>query len=166
MVRRCQTLAREAPLELRVYGSANPDTASNLGSVAWVLHAFLNGASAALPWQAMGNDKALDIGDQAVGGNALLATGARFGVPCVADLRLKALREGQQIAEYLNLVAQRYRLNREQLRVMVLRALPITAGATAGAGADNADALVFSKLEAWQLTELRRALAELIIKRP
>jgi hypothetical protein len=166
MVRRCQTLAREAPLVLRVYGSANADNASNLGSVAWVLHAFLHGASAALPWQAMGNDKALDIGDQAVGGNALLAPGGRFGVPCVADLRLKAFREGQQLAEYLNLVAQRYRLSREQLRAMVLRALPIAAGTAAGAGADNAEALVFSKLNPWQLTELRRALAELIIERP
>ena len=166
MVRRCQTLAREAPLDLRVYGSANPDNASNLGTAAWILHAFLHDATAALPWQAMGNDKALDVGDQAVGGNALLAPGDRFGVPCVADLRLKAFREGQQLAEYLTLAGERHRLNREQLRAMVSRAVQITAGTAAGAGADNADALVFGKLNAWQLTELRRALAELIIKRP
>jgi len=162
MIRRCETLAREAPLDLRVYGSANADTASNLGSVAWIVAAWLHGASAALPWQAMGNDKALDVGDQAVGGNALLAPGDRFGVACVADLRLKAFREGQQIAEYLNLAGKRCKLNREQLRAMVARAVPMRARTASGAGADNADALAFIGLDAWRLAELRRALAELI----
>ena len=49
---------------------------------------------------------------------------------------------------------------------MVSRAVPITAGTAAGAGADNADALVLGKLQAWQITELRRALADLITRRP
>ena len=61
---------------------------------------------------------------------------------------------------------ERHRLNREPLRAVVSRAVRITAGTAAGAGADNADALVFAKLSAWQLTKLRRALAELIIRRP
>jgi len=164
MIRRCQALVREAPFDLRVYGSANADNASNFGTVAWVLHAFLNGASAALPWQALGNEKALDIGDRAVGGNALLAPGDRFGVPVVADLRLKAFRDAEQVCEYLKLVADRYHLNAEQLRAMVLAAVDIQARTAPGAGADNADALAFSRLNAWQLAGLRRALAALIVE--
>jgi len=164
MIRRCQALAREAPLDLRVYGSANADNTSNFGTVAWVLHAFLNGASAALPWQALGNEKALDIGDRAVGGNALLAPGDRFGVPVVADLRLKAFRDGEQVCEYLKLVADRYHLNAEQLRAMVLAGVDIEARTAPGAGADNADALTFGRLSAGQLAGLRRALAALIVE--
>ena len=163
MLRRCQTLARQAPLRLRLYGAANRDNTSNLGSVAWIVLAYLNGASAALPWQAMGNDRALDVNDQAVGGNALLAPGGRFGVAVVADVRLKALRDGEQIAEYLKILAKRYMLNAEQLRAMVLEAVDVRA--RTAAGADNADAVIFGKLKAWQLVGLRRALADLIVKK-
>ncbi|KPK83984.1 MAG: hypothetical protein AMJ81_06850 [Phycisphaerae bacterium SM23_33] len=166
MIRRCRTLARQAPLELRVYGSASSDSASNLGSVAWILHGYLNGASAALPWQTLGNEKSLDVNDSSVGGNALLAPGDRFGVPVVADMRLKAFRDAEQIAEYLKLVADRYGLNREQLRAMVAPAVAVQAGTRAGAAADNADALSFGSLKACQLAGLRRALAELILGKP
>jgi hypothetical protein len=165
MRRRCRTLARQAPLELRVYGSANRDDASNLGSAAWILDAYLNGASAALPWQTLGDDKALDAGDPAGGGNALLVPGDRFGVPVVADMRLKAFRDAEQIVEYLKIVSDRYGLSRRQLRAMVQRAMPMRAGTRAGAAADNADALTFGRLKAWQLVGLRRALAQLILSR-
>jgi hypothetical protein len=46
---------------------------------------------------------------------------------------------------------------------MVLAAVDIQAQAVPGAGADNADALTFSRLDAWQLAGLRRALAALIV---
>jgi hypothetical protein len=166
MLRRCRTLAREAPLVLRVYGSANRDNDSNLGSVAWILHAFLHGASAALPWQTLGNDNALDINDQAVGGNALLVPGDRFGVPVVADLRLKALRDAEQLVEYLKILAARRGLNAEQLRAMVRGTVNLEASSKPGAGADNADALRFSNLTALQLAALRRSLAVLIAGEP
>ncbi len=166
MIRRCRALAAETPLAWRTYGSANADNASNLGSVVWILTAWLNGSKAALPWQAMGNDKALDTNDSAVGGNALVAPGKRFGLACVADIRLKAFRDAEQIVEYLNLVERRYKLTREQTRAMVAAALNLKSTIAAGAAADNADALRFGQLKAWQLAELRRALAALIVKKP
>jgi hypothetical protein len=46
---------------------------------------------------------------------------------------------------------------------MVRGAARIEAGRIAGAGADNADALQFGTLDTWQLAELRRRLAELIV---
>ena len=162
MIRRCRRLARETPLSLRTYGSANRDDTSNLGSVVWIVGAYLNGSRAALPWQAMGNDKALDAGDPPGGGNALLAPGTRFGVSVVADMRLKAFRDAEQLAEYLHIVAGRYNLNRRQLRAMVAGAVDLTARTADGASADNADALRFTKLSAWQVSEFRLALAELI----
>jgi hypothetical protein len=41
--------------------------------------------------------------------------------------------------------------------------MDLGAGTRAGAGADNADALQFSTLRAWQISELRRRVAELIL---
>jgi hypothetical protein len=163
--RRCRTLEQETGLKLMTYGSANPDNESNTRSVVWLLNAWLNGANGALPWQTLGDEKALDVNDAAAGGgNALIVPGDRFGLEAVGDMRLKALRDGQQLVEYLKLLAERRGLQREQVRAMVQAALQLQAGTRPGAGADNADALQFGTLQAWQLSELRRCVAELIVK--
>ncbi|MFQ5808540.1 MAG: GDSL-type esterase/lipase family protein, partial [Armatimonadota bacterium] len=162
--RRCRILAQDTGLKLMTYGSANRDTESNTGSVVWILNAWTNGANGVLPWQTLGNDKALDKNDGAMGGgNAMLVPGERFGLEVVGDMRLKALREAQQIVEYLTILAERRNLQREQIKAMVHRAIDFGAGTRAGAGADNADALQFSTLKAWQISELRRRVAELIL---
>jgi len=164
---RCRRLAEDTGVEIRTYGGANKDTESNTRSVVWLLNDWTRGANASLPWQTLGDEGALDSGDQAAGGgNALLVPGKRFGQPAVADLRLKALRDGQQLVEYLVELSKRYRLNREQVQALVRRAARFEAGRVSGAGADNADALQFSTLRADELADLRRAVAELIVKRP
>jgi len=164
MYRRCRILSRETGLKLMTYGSTNPDNESNTQSVVWILNAWLNGANGVLPWQTLGGDGALDKNDRgAGGGNALLVPGKRFGLEVVGDMRLKALRDGQQLVEYLTILAERYDLQREQIRDMVYRAVEFEAGTRAGTGADNADSLKFSTLKAWQISELRRRVAELIM---
>ncbi len=165
MYRRCRELARRGGFDVRVYGGASRDTRSNTESVVWILNAWLNGANAALPWQTMGNDGSLDVNDASVGGNALLAPGNRFGIPAVADIRLKAFRDAEQLVEYLAIFARKYRLTREQVKAIVCLAVQVEAGLAPGAGADNADALRFKTLKAWQLAELRRSLAKLIAGR-
>ena len=163
--RRCQTLARETGLKLMTYGSANRDTESNTRSVAWLLNVWLNGGNGALPWQTLGEDGALDNQDaSAGGGNALIVPAKRFGLPVVGDLRLKALRDGQQLIEYLAILVDRAKLQREQVAALVRQAVPIEARAKAGAGADNAEALQFGTLSAWQIAELRRLVAERIVR--
>ncbi|MEO2003455.1 MAG: hypothetical protein ABGY41_05105, partial [Candidatus Poribacteria bacterium] len=95
--RRTEILARDTGLNVMTYASVNRDTEDNSRTVEWVLDAWLHGADGVLPWQTLGNDDALDSGDRSIGGgNALLVPGTRFGVPVVADSRLKALRDGQQ----------------------------------------------------------------------
>ena len=164
MYRRCRGLARRGGFDRRVYGSVNQDSRSNLESVVWVLNAWLHGASAALPWQTMGKESSLDVNDSSVGGNALFAPGKRFGCPVVADLRVKALRDAEQLIEYLVLFADRYNLTREQVKAILYQSVQIEAGLAPGAGADNADALRFNTLKAWQLSGLRRRLADLIVQ--
>ena len=162
---RCRILEQDTGLHIRTYGGANKDTESNTRSVVWLLNDWLNGANAALPWQTLAGEEALDSGDRAAGGgNALLVPGKRLGQAVLADMRLKALRDGQQLVEYLVELGKRRKLGREQLAALVRQAVSIEAGRIAGAGADNADALQFSTLKTWQLAELRRCLAELIVK--
>ncbi|HUW82955.1 MAG TPA: hypothetical protein VMZ31_09170 [Phycisphaerae bacterium] len=164
MNRRCRILARETGLKLMTYGSASPDNESNTRSVVWLVNAWMREANGALPWQTLGGARALDVNDTGVGGNALLVPGKRFGLPVVGDMRLKAMRDGQQLIEYMVLLAERKDLRREQIEAMVQKAVQFTAGVRPGAGADNADALRFSTLKAWQISQLRLRLAELITK--
>ncbi|MBN1808310.1 MAG: hypothetical protein JW909_04525 [Planctomycetes bacterium] len=163
--RRCRILNRETGVKICTYGGTSPDTASNTQSVTLLLNMYLNGAHAHLPWQTLGGDGSLDTNDKGVGGSAILVPGTRFGVSVVADMRLKAFRDGQQIIEYLAELARRRGLQREQLRDIVTRSLELKTGRKAGAGADNADALTFGGLKTWQISELRRTLAELITAR-
>jgi len=161
--RRCRTLAQETGLKIMTYGSANPDNRSNTESVTWSLVTWLNGGNGVLPWQVLGSDKALDVNDAgAFGGNALLVPGDRFGLPAVADMRLKALRDGEQLIEYLVLLSHKYGLTREQIKAMVEDAVQLSGGRRAGASADDADALRFAHIDAWRLSELRRAIGELV----
>ncbi len=163
MYRRAQRICRNGPSDLRVYGGVNKDTRSNNQSVVWVLNSWLNGGRSALPWQAMGNEKSLDTNDASVGGNAMIAPGTRFGTGPVADIRLKAFRDGEQLIEYLLMFQNRYKLTREQLKAIVMQTIAVAASVQKGAGADNADALQFNTLQGWQMDSLRRKLAGLIL---
>ena len=163
--RRCRILQQGTGVKIRSYGGANKDTESNTRSVVWLLNDWTNGANASLPWQTLGDEGALDANDGgAGGGNALIIPGKRFGQAVLGDMRLKALRDGQQLVEYLVLLGKRRGLNREQIQTMVHRAVRVEAGRVAGAGADNADALRFGTLKAWQIAALRREVAERIVK--
>ncbi len=166
MYRRAELIERNSGADKRVYGAANRDNSSNHGSITWFANSWFRGANAALPWQAMGKEKALDINDSAVGGNAMIVPAQKtLGVPVVADIRLKAFRDGEQLIEYLTLFAERYDLTREQVREVVFRSVTFEAGIAKGAGADNADALRFKTLQSWQLAQLKKALAEAIVAR-
>jgi len=161
--RRCRILALETGVDLRSYGSLNPDNISNTATVAVMLNTWLNGGRAHLPWQTLGNDSSLDVNDN-VGGNAILVPGTRFGRTVIGDMRLKAARDGQQLIEYLELFRSKYHLTREQVHALISERIPNQAGIKAGAHADNADALIFRAIKAWDISELRHALAELIVR--
>jgi len=162
--RRLRILHEDTGVKINDYGSANGDTTSNTQSVTVLLKVYLGGGGAHLPWQSLGSDSALDLGDLgAGGGNALLVPGKRFGLPVVGDARLKAFREGQQIIEYLTILGRRRGLKREQLNALVEKSMNIAFGFRPGASLENADAKLASTLKPWELTELRRRLAKLIV---
>jgi hypothetical protein len=159
---RAAWLSQHTGLRSRAYGEVNPAAEPNTQTVSTLLQVWLHGADGFLPWQTLGNDASLDTADN-VGGNTLMVPGTRFGIPVVGDMRLKALRDGEQIIEYLVILAARYQLQREQIAAMLEKVLPISASRVNGAGLDDAAAARFSTLEDWQIAALRRTLAELIV---
>lgn len=160
-VRRTRTLARNNGTRLRVYGTASPDEASNLQTVATLLTVWAEGAQGFVPWQTLGPDEALDHGDLgAEAGNALLVPGDRFGLPVVADFRVKALRDGQQVIEYLEALATRHRLSRDQMKLALLEALGPQKLSLRAETAETPETNL--SLTAWELCALRRRLAELL----
>ncbi len=164
MVRRSRTLAQETGLNVRVYGSSSADDASNLENVAAMVAAWADGADAFLPWQTLGSDKALDSGDAgAEGGAALLVPGDRVGLSVVGDVRLKAFRDGQQLIEYLTLLAEQRRLTREQVKAMIHEGLRQAGRVRTAGPAGDADSLGIRNLTAWDFYQIRRRVAELLV---
>ncbi len=159
---RAAWLSENAGFKTRAYGSANPASESNTQTVSTLLQMWLHGANGFLPWQTLGNDASLDTNDN-VAGNTLMVPGTRFGIPVVGDMRLKALRDGEQIIEYLTILADRHHLQREQVGVMLDKILPFSAGTVVSSTLDDAGAARFSTFQDWQIASLRRALAELIV---
>jgi len=162
---RAAWLSETTGLRSRAYGSANPATESNTQTVSTLLQVWSHGANGFLPWQTLGNDASLDVNDNG-GGNSLLVPGTRFGLPVVGDMRIKALRDGEQIIEYLVILTDRYRLQREQVAAWLATALVLSTDTRAGAAPDDADGARVSSLTDWQIAALRRRLAELIVARP
>jgi hypothetical protein len=158
---RAAWLSEHTGMRPRVYGAANPATESNTQSVSTLLQVWLHGADGFLPWQTLGNDASLDRNDN-VDGSTLLVPGTRFGLPVVGDIRLKAFRDGQQLIEYLVILADRHQLQREQVRAMLANVVAVSAGRVDGSSPDDAGAARFSSLQAWQIAALRRQVAELI----
>jgi hypothetical protein len=162
--KRCILLEQETGLKLMTYGGASADNASNTQSLTMLVDLWMAGSNGHLPWQTHGSDRSLDVNDTGTGGNALLVPGDRFGVPVVADMRIKAFRDGQQIIEYMAILAKKRNLQREQIQAMVADAIRIEASRPEGANADDADAMRFSGLKDWQIAQLRARLAEMIAK--
>lgn len=163
--RRLRILHEETGVKINDYGSANGDADSNTQSVVLLMRVWLNGGNAHLPWQTIGSDMALDVGDRTGGGgNALLVPGKRFGLDVVGDYRLKALREGQQIIEYMTILAERTGMKREQIDAMLAKSVDISFGWKKGASLEDADAKKAATLRAWEIAQLRQKLAEMIVK--
>lgn len=158
-------LSRKDGFDLRTYGGANITSRSNAEGLVSLVNVWLNGANAALPWLGMGSDQSLDQNDIPGKGYSMIAPGTRFGLGPVADIRLKAFRDGEQLIEYLALLADKYNLTRDQVRAAVFAAAPMEGGLLPFADADNADAIRFNALKDWQIAGLRRAVAKLIVEK-
>ncbi len=161
--RRCSILREETGVRVRAYGSASAHDRSNTETVALALNTWLNGADGFQCWWTTGREGSLDV-QEGCPGNALFVPGDRFGLPVVGDMRLKAFRKGEQLVEYLVMLSAKHDLNRRQLKNIVLNALDLEAWRKDGVSADNAEALRFGMLKAWQIEGLRAEILKILEK--
>ncbi len=115
-----ETLRTRAGTRFWSYGEANSPEALDIVAEGWCVRAWLAGADAVVPWQTVGGEEALTKPDP----TALLVPGRVFGIDGpVASLRLKALRRGQQDAEYLAALAAARGWSRRQTAASLAGAL-------------------------------------------
>jgi len=122
--RRCRTLVRDLHLRWQVYSAAGNENAPPAETAAWVLGAWMDGAQGVLVWQTLApRDAWTGYDPPNAPGTALLATwnGASFSHKSLgerprvaADLRVKALRDAQQLTEWLEIWVERKGLRRAQ----------------------------------------------------
>lgn len=155
-VKRCQIMAEEGPMVLYSYGACNPPEKSHWNSVAWCLQTYLGGADGVLPWQSVGGESSLRQLDQT--GLILLDV---LGRHAIASVRVKALRRGAQDCEYFITLAEKFGLNREQLRALVAEKIPSRA-TYKQKFEDEAAAVLFDALDPQAFSELREGVAQLI----
>jgi len=85
---------RRQPVFVSLYGEANRPGTDTVALAAWCVEAWLLGADGVVPWNSIGRAESWSVPDPL----ALLYPTAAGPVP---SLRLKALRSGQQLVEYL-----------------------------------------------------------------
>lgn len=153
MARTVQGLVRRTGMTHYVYGSCNAPSRPNTETAAWCLKAFAMGADGVLPWNTVGDEKALTEPDE----NGLLVPGTIFGVPVVASYRLHALREGAELCELLRLAAARQGWTRAQAGMYAAQFVPL-GGEFRQARADDASAVTFGDLDADGFVRLKTAL--------
>jgi hypothetical protein len=164
MIRRCRWLTQETGVQVRAYGSLAHEALSTLENIVLLVDAWCDGAHAFAAWQTLGTDPALDRNDAGTeGGVALMVPGDRFGIGPVADIRLKALRDGQQLIEYLALLQRQRKLTREEIKAIVHEATRPQDQAQRGEPIEDADAIEFTSFTAWQVAELRRRILEALL---
>jgi hypothetical protein len=164
--RRMRDLARRHDLRWRTYGELPPEDAPPSSAVDWVLGAWRQGAQGALVWQSLGDTLSWRDRDQPGLGNALLVPGPGGGPPVVADLRLKALRDGQQLIEALTVLALREGLERPQIGLLVDRFCDPRPASWWNPQRDPGFAGLYGRLDAVALERLRRSVLERLAAPP
>ncbi|MGB2820700.1 MAG: hypothetical protein WBF17_06935, partial [Phycisphaerae bacterium] len=156
-IKAVQLMARDDPnMNFYSYGACNAPDASNWDSAAWCLTTFLAGGDGVLPWQSLGTGASLREPDKL----GLIVPNVP-GRGAVGSVRIMALRRGAQDCEYLLALGEKYALNREQLRALVLSRIAAEASLKQ-LGEDDAAPVTFEKLDPDRLAELREGIARLI----
>ena len=98
------------------YGGLTRFNGSNVNLAIWCIDSYINGVKRILPWNNYGRDDHYEIPNE----NAILYPGNRFGFKRpTPSSRLKAVRRGVEILNYLATFKKAYNLNDIQLKAYV-----------------------------------------------
>jgi hypothetical protein len=148
------------PRQVWTYGGANGQNEPNLAMPAWIVKSYLLGIKGMLPWLTEGDNW------QDAEATCVLYCGNRFGqFGPYTSLRLKAMRRGQQDAEYLNLLEKAKGCLRSTTKREVGKFMNLTSKLVR-AFAEDAGKETFSALDASSFERLRRTVADELSKTP
>jgi hypothetical protein len=126
----------------------------NLGWALWPVRSYCWGATGTLPWQTIGSDGDLTTADA----TALMYPGRKFGLDePVPSLRMKAWREGLQVAELLRLVREERKWTDVQLRAFVGQVCGLGGWKDGRDPKPDAAIVTFAGMDAGKLGTLKRA---------
>ncbi|MHC4250169.1 MAG: GDSL-type esterase/lipase family protein [Planctomycetota bacterium] len=146
-----------------VYGGTNAAASANTSNRAWCVEAYVLGMEGLLPWLALGTDASWDRVDEAK--QAVFYPGRRFDRNgAFGSLRLKAFRDGEQDAEYLELLRRKTGATRRELGDLIGRFMSLKAE-TETLSAEDAGTVSFRAASPDKLEQLRRILAHNIAPR-
>ncbi len=129
-------------------------TKDNLGWTVWPVRSYCWGATGTLPWQTIASDGDLAKADA----TALMYPGRKFGLnEPVPSLRMKAWREGLQIAELLRMLRIKNKWNDVQLRAFVGMACGLSGWRDGSDPVPDAGIVTFEGMDAARLEQLKRA---------
>ena len=115
---------------------------------------FSLGGTGTLPWQTIGSDRNFEH----FNATAVIYPGRRFGIQGpVASLRLKAAREGTEIAVLLNMLAEKRDWSIEQCALAVAEMVDL-GGGTISRFFDDAGSNNFDNLSPADISRLKRAI--------
>ncbi|MCK4625447.1 MAG: DUF4091 domain-containing protein [Phycisphaerae bacterium] len=137
-------------------------TSSNLAWTVWPVRSYCWGANGTLPWQTIASDGDLYKADA----TALMYPGRKFGLnEPVPSLRMKAWREGIQVAELLHMLKIKMKWNDIQLRAFVGQVCNLNGWKDGLDPEENAPIVTFKGVIPGTLAKLKRATILMLSKK-
>jgi hypothetical protein len=134
-----------------------PESFSDAGGLPWAVwpvRSYCWGATGTLPWQTIASDGDLREADA----TALMYPGRKFALDQpIPSLRMKAWREGLQVAELLRMLREKNRWTDAQLRAFVGQACGLDGWQDGRDPKPDAAIVTFAGMDAARLEALKRA---------
>jgi len=145
------------------YGSTNAIEASNMQPVGWCIDSWALGTDGVVPWQTIGRGESWEKADRL----SLFYPGESIGLKGpIPSIRLKAYCRGEQVIEYLTLLAQVMGEPRWAIGESVRKALRLVAriGGTGFVGDEDAGVVSSASLMPQDVWKLRVRVGEVLSK--
>jgi hypothetical protein len=155
-MRSYETKRSGQPRKAWVYGGAGDLRSSAVSARGWCVDTWLSGQDGLLPWLAYGKSDSWDSLAKAKNAIFYPAFEKWDYKGCYGSLRMKSFRDGQQDAEYLNLLARKLGATRSEVRALI--GPNLFEGSVETTFAEDAGTISYRALTPDKLVALRRLM--------
>lgn len=148
---------RSTPRFAYAYGTTTPPSESAYQPVFWSLDAWTTGADGIVPWQTIGNHESWEKEDEL---SLFYPATKESDGKVAASIRLKAYRSGEQLVEYLAILARETGRSRDEISRAVRNRLRLDKSSSTRTSEEDAGTSRYSAATADDLENFRRELGE------